>query len=123
MKPMSHTLHLPLLAVAVVLLGETSEAASRRNNRPRQNPPAQNQNQNPNPQTPTAKPAAPATVAFKDVAMNASFYFASDTNHYFRYTKASATMATSPTGTATPMSPDAQVLPADAAKASAPPKG
>ena len=58
--------------------------------------PAPKQGQQQPPQQPAApaKPAAPVQPKFKDVSTNSQFYFLTDTNRAYPWTKISATVAT-----------------------------
>jgi hypothetical protein len=100
-----------------------SDAAARRYNRPAPRPttPAPKRQQTQNTNAAPAAPKAPETVAFKDLPDKADFYLASDSSHYIKYTKLSATAARSNVGPmnrvaqVVPMSATMQVLPADKA--------
>ncbi|HKQ37382.1 MAG TPA: hypothetical protein VJ063_04835 [Verrucomicrobiae bacterium] len=96
----------PLVICAIGIVGLSASAQYKapsqyfRKDFPAPKPGAQPQPQAPQqrhvagtPQAP-ATPQAPLQPKFKDVGTNSQFYFLTDTNHAYPWTKVSATMAT-----------------------------
>jgi hypothetical protein len=89
-----------IVALAALFLGLAAQAQYKgpRDYFPKNNPvpgvtnPAAKPPNNPTPGTPQA-PATPQQPKFKDLAVNSQFYFLSDTNRTYAWTKTSATTA------------------------------
>ena len=96
------TLSLPLLIAVITLAGFSASAQYKgpRDYFPKNNPvPGVNPStprrapEQPSPPPAGQPPAAPLQPKFKDVALNSQFYFLSDTNRSYAWTKLSATTA------------------------------